>query len=121
MNMNGDKSHLLVLGHKSVEAIVNISGSLIKGNNEDKFLGVKIDKKLNFLSHVNSLCKKASQKLHALARISTYIEKPQLELTITIFILSHFSYCPFVWMFHARASKIRSKNSRKSVKNHTQG
>ena len=44
MKTNGDKSHLLVLGHKSVEAIVNISGSLIKGNNEEKFLGVTIDK-----------------------------------------------------------------------------
>ena len=63
-----------------------------------------IDKKLNFKSHVNSLCKKASQKLHALARISTYMEKPQLKLTITTFIMSHFSYCPLVWMFHDRAS-----------------
>ena len=45
-----------------------------------------------------------SQKLHALARISTYMEKPQLELTITTFIMSHFSYCPLVWTFHDRAS-----------------
>ena len=43
-------------------------------------LGVTIDKKLNFKSHVNSLCIKASHKLHAIARISTYMEKPQLEL-----------------------------------------
>ena len=42
--------------------------------------------------------------MHALARISTYMEKPQLELTITTFIMSHFSYCPLVWMFHDRAS-----------------
>ena len=32
------------------------------------------------------------------------MEKPQLELTITTFIMSHFSYCPLVWMFHDRAS-----------------
>ena len=35
-------------------------------------LGVTIDKKLNFKSHANSLCKKASQEIHALARISSY-------------------------------------------------
>ena len=65
---------------------------------------MRIDKKLNFKSHVNSFCKKASQKLHALARISTYMEKRQLELTITTFMMSPFSYCPLVWMFHDRAS-----------------
>ena len=94
-----------MFGNESVEATASISGSLIKESGEEKLLGVPIDKKLNFKSHVNSLCKKASQKLHALARISTYMDKPQLELTITTFIMSHFSsYCPPVWMFHNRAS-----------------
>ena len=64
-----------MLGNKSIEATENISGALIKERNEEKLLGVTIVKKLNFKSHVNSLCKKASQKLHALARISTYMEK----------------------------------------------
>ena len=71
MKMNADKSHLLVLGNKGVEATVNISGSLIKESDEEKLLGVIIDKKLIFKIHVNS--KKASLKLHALARISTYM------------------------------------------------
>ena len=93
-----------MLGNKGVEATVNISGSLIKESDEEKLLGVTIDKKLIFKSHVNSLCKIASQKLHALARISTYMEKPQLELTMNTFIMLHFSYCPLVWMFHDRAS-----------------
>ena len=44
MRMNGDESHLLVLGNESVEATVNISGSLIKESDEEKLLGVKIDK-----------------------------------------------------------------------------
>ena len=32
------------------------------------------------------------------------MEKPQLELAITTFIMSYFSYCPLVWMFHDGAS-----------------
>ena len=64
----------------------------MKESDEEKLLGVTIVKKLNFKSHVNSLCKKASQKLHALARISTYMEKTQLELTITTFMVSHFRF-----------------------------
>ena len=76
--MNDDKSHLLVFGNKDDEATVNISGSLINASDEEKLLGVLIDKKLNFKSHVNSLCKIARQKLHALTRVSVYIEKSQL-------------------------------------------
>ena len=71
MKMNGDKIHLLMLGNKSVEATVNISGSLVKGSDEEKLLGVTIDKKLNFKSHVNSLCKKSKSKI---ACISMYID-----------------------------------------------
>ena len=48
MKMNNDKSHLLVLGNKGIETTVNISGSLIKESDEEKLLGVTIDKKTNF-------------------------------------------------------------------------
>ena len=82
MKMNGDKSHLLVLGNKSVEGILTVSGYLIKESDEEKLLGVTIVKKLNFKSHVNSLCKKASQKLHALARRKTVLEKTGEKLCL---------------------------------------
>ena len=104
MKMNEDKSHLLVFGNKDDKVTVNISGSLIKESDEEKLLGVTLDKTLNFKNHVTNLCKKASQKLHALARVSRYMDKPQLELTMTSFVMSHFSYCPLVWMFHDRKS-----------------
>ena len=48
MNLKGDRSHLLVLGNKSVEAIVNIFRSLIKESDGGKLLPVAIDKRLNF-------------------------------------------------------------------------
>ena len=69
MKMNENKSHLLILGNKDDEVTVNISGSLIKDSDEKKLLGVTLGKKLSFKTHVNNLCKKASQKLHALARV----------------------------------------------------
>ena len=36
-----------------------------------KLLGIKIDNKVTFKEHVEELCKKASQKVSALARISS--------------------------------------------------
>ena len=61
MKMNEDKSHLLVFGNKDDEVTVNVSGSRIKESDEEKLLGVTLDETLNFKSHVNTLCKKASK------------------------------------------------------------
>ena len=40
---------------------------------EQIILGVIIDNKLNFKSHISELCKKASQKIATLSRLSSYI------------------------------------------------
>ena len=64
---------------------------------------VTIDKNLNFKSHVSNLCKRASQKLQALARVSAFMNPDKLRLLMNGFIKSQFSYCPLIWMFHDRA------------------
>ena len=88
-NLGGDKS-------------INIDGKDIVGKEVVKLLGIKIDSKLRFDDHVSSLCKKASQKLHALARISTYMSSRKLKILMKSFILSQFGYCPIIWMFHSK-------------------
>ena len=65
-------------------------------------LGVKFDSNLSFENHVTSLCKKASQKLHALARISHYMDLNKRRNLMKAFITSQFSYCLLIWMFHSR-------------------
>ena len=109
MEMNEDKSLLLVFGSKEDEVSVSTSGSLIQGSDEEKLLGVTLARRLSFNNHVSNLCKKASQKLNALARVSKYMEKSKLELTMTPFVMSHFSYCPLVSMFHDGKSHSKIK------------
>ena len=67
-----DKYHLLVSSDESCTAKIEDFG--IKNSTEEKLLGIKFDSNLSFESHVTSLCKKASQKLHAFARISHYMD-----------------------------------------------
>ena len=38
------------------------------------FKGIHLNNNLNFHYHANQLCKKASKKLHALARIAKYMD-----------------------------------------------
>ena len=65
------------------------------------------DKKLSFKKHVEDLYKKANQKLHALARLSNYIDPIKSEILMNSFIRSQFNYCPLVWMFHDRATNLK--------------
>ena len=76
--------------------------STIDESEYEKLLGINFDKKLSFRKHVEDLCKKASQKLHALAPLSAYIDPIKLEILMNSFINSQFNYCPLVWMFHDR-------------------
>ena len=62
-----------------------------------------LDKNLDFKKHVNVLCKKAGQTLHALACISNYMDTEKLKIMIITSVISQFSYCRLVWMFHDRS------------------
>ena len=98
--VNVNKCHLLVSSDESCTA--KIEDFSIKNSIEEKLLGVKFDSNLSFENHVTSLCKKASQKLHALARISHYMDLNKRRNLMKAFITSQFSYCPLIWMFHSR-------------------
>ena len=100
MKVNPDKCHLLLA--TNVPASVNINSYNIKNSSEEKLLGTKIDNKLSFESHVSSICKKASQKLHTLTRIANYMDLSKRRTLMKTFVISQFNYCPLVWMFHSR-------------------
>ena len=100
--------HLLVTTEKSVS--INIDGSIVENKKEQKLLGIKFDSSLSFKGHITSLCKKASQKLHALARIVNYMDFPKRMLLMKAFTTSQFSCCPLFGMFHSRAFNSRINN-----------
>ena len=108
MKPYGDKCHLLVTTEKSVS--VNIGGSNVTNKKEQKLVGTKFDSSLSYEGHITNLCKKASQKLHALARIVNYMDLPKRKVLMKAFITSQFSYCPLIWMLHSRTLNNRINN-----------
>ena len=66
---------------------VNVKGSPISNDKMIKLLGVTVDNKLSFEPHLNLVCEKVSQKLHALARVT----KKKLRVIMKTFIMSQFS------------------------------
>ena len=97
---NADKCHLLVSYDERCTA--KIEDFSINNSTEEKLLGIKFDSNLSFKCHVTSLCKKASQKLHALARISRYMDLNKRKNLMKDFITFQFSYCQLIWMFYSR-------------------
>ena len=59
------------------------------------------------MRHISKLCKKASLKLHDLARVSNYMSSDKLRIIMKAFIESQFGYCPLIWMFHSRTLNNR--------------
>ena len=100
LKANPDKFHLLLNSNNNLS--IKVDEFLIGNSKNEKLLGITLDNDLNFNEHVNKLCKKASQKLHALGRISKYMNIDQRRKIMTAFIHSQFGYCPLVWMFHSR-------------------
>ena len=103
MKLNTDKCDLMVLRRNSNKKVtVNVGNSVIENTEEEKLLGVVIDKQLNFETHISKLCQKAGEKLFALARISKYMDSDKLRTLMRCFVISQFQCCPLAWMFHSR-------------------
>ena len=63
MKVNPGKYHLLLSGNDSSK--ITNGSKMISSSKCGKPLGIKIDNNLNFKKHIESLCKKASQKFNA--------------------------------------------------------
>ena len=108
MKGNTDKCHLIMSTNNATE--LQIGDSSIKTSNCEKLLGVKIDYKLTFDEHVNSLCKKANSKLRALARTTPSMNIEKRKLLMNSFFNAQFNYCPLIWMLHTRCNNNKTKH-----------
>ena len=98
MVLNSGKCHFMCLGQDAVNETFIYDNIEMKNSKEEKILGVIIDNKLRFRSHVKNLCKKASQKIWALSRLINYLNDSKKKIIFNALIKSQFSYCPLVWM-----------------------
>ena len=100
MKVNTGRSHLLV--SRNVRATAKIDNDYIGSEKEQVLLGLTIDSNLTFENRINNICKRASQKLNALARVVPYMSMQKRRIIMKSFVTSRFGYCPLIWMFHSR-------------------
>ena len=80
MVLNAGKCHFMCLGNNTENETFSFHNILVENSKEQKNLGVTIDNKLNFKSHINELCKKASQKVSALSKLSGYLYNSEKKI-----------------------------------------
>ena len=62
-----------------------------------------------------SYMKKGNQKLHAFARCAKYMSAEKRRTLFKAFVVSHFNYCPLVWMFHTKELNNRINSLHKKA------
>ena len=111
MKANPSKFQLIIHGVKYNEDLnLCINDSYIIPQDTIKILGLALDDKLNFNTHVKNICKKASMQLNILKRLSKYLNESCRLCIYKSFIASTFEYAPVVWIF---CGKTNSKKLEK--------
>ena len=70
LKANTSKFHLFFSPYEPVS--LNVRGSTIESSSCEKLLGIFIDSSFTFEYHINRICRKTSQNIHTLCRISKY-------------------------------------------------
>ena len=96
MRLNTDKCHVFL--NSQGPNTIKIGNLCIKNSSCEKMLGINFDYKLKFTNHIDEICKKASRKLNALARIAPYMGIRKRRTLMNAFFKSQFNYSLLIWV-----------------------
>ena len=103
MKPNQTKCHLLAPSKTPEMLWIQVGEQIIWESQQERLLGVMVDRGLTFEKHVENLCRNAGAKVTALGRLVAIVSMEKKKIIMATFIESQFSYCPLVWMFnHSR-------------------
>ena len=118
MMVNPNKFQAILLNKSKsthVKETMNIGNEKIESLSAIKLLGIEIDDKLNFNNHINTICRSAANQLNALIRLRRFLGIAERKALIQSFVLSHFNYCPLLWMLPSVKSLNKIENLQQRV------
>lgn len=115
LKANPEKFQFMVISRKFEDEPVtlDVGGIVIQATNSMKLLGINIDNRLNFKSHVNNLSKSCGRQINALSRMSHILNTNCKKKILEAFVMANFSYCCVV--YH-NCGKIDSRILEKMLK-----
>ena len=103
LQMHPFKSKLMFIGssynlnNKNTEQPVVVNNTPVSRTDTHKCLGVQIDEKLSWDSHIDMICKKASAGIGAMRRIKPFVPVDTLEKVYKSLVQPYLEYCSPLW------------------------
>ena len=97
--INLTKTQSMIFSYKrgNPKFTVNLNGSIIEEQETTSFLGVIIDNKLTWKSHIAHLCSKISKGIAILRLLRPSFPKHILKMIYMSLIHSYLNYCNLIW------------------------
>ena len=99
LSLNISKTKFIIFGNRPIKSGVKIKIDDVEIERvfETKFLGVIIDNKLNWKSHINYIRTKISKTIAIMYRIKPFLDQNSLHMLYSSLVLPYISYCVEVW------------------------
>lgn len=110
LKLNVKKTKAMIISNRRStdisDIVIKIKQEKIDLVDQIKYLGVVIDKKLNFTENVNYLCKKVGKKVNVLSRLRNQLNCQQKIMLYKTLIQPHFTYCSSI-LFLSNQNDLR--------------
>ena len=98
LSINYDKTFYIIFSNLKVSLPqLTINNFIIHQKTEGRFLGVIIDHRLKFVSHISYISSKISKSVGILYRLSSYLPICSLRSLYFAFVNPYLLYCNLVW------------------------
>ena len=89
MALNPGKCYYMTFGLNTIKNEFFLEDGTIPSAEEHVVLGITINSRLTFYSHLKQLCKKVANRLNYLTRIAPYLSYNQMRLIYSFFLLDN--------------------------------
>ena len=93
LQINASKTQAMTIGPVSYRYNFSVDNNEVDANDTLKILGVTLDRKLSFVTHVSEQTKKACAKAYASRRLRRFIPLDVMCRLYKAYILPHLEYC----------------------------
>ena len=99
LSLNLEKTKFMIFGNreKEHEVILSINGADIERVSEFRFLGVIMDEKLTWKSHIAHVKKKMSKSIFILNKVKHVLDSEAMRTLYCSLVSPYLSYCAEVW------------------------
>ena len=99
LSINYEKTNYILFTNKKIKPKINVilEGHTLNQVTDTKYLGVVLNEKLNWKSHINFIKNKLTNTSYLLSKLRHYVDISVLKMVYYSLVYPHLSYCITTW------------------------